>query len=379
MAKTITSEMVEAYSQCPRKAFSLFHEKQTRDSHEYIQLLELRRNKTIDQFIKTLTQKDIKIKQYNPESLKFANDVYLNVSMEISGLTADCDCLRKVEGQSAFGNFCYVPTICIGTYTISKELRIRLMYAAYVLEEIQKTPPSIGQVITYDSKIHKIKLKSFNKTLSPLLKTLKGWAFDQASERPSIFLNKHCLICQFHDACRSKAVEDDHLSLLDRATLKIISKYGKKRIFTVKQLSYVFKPRKRRKDNKRSILIHNIELQALALREKKIFVQTLPTISRQPTELFIDIEGIPDQQFYYLFGLLIKESDTSSFYSFWAESYSEEKETWQRFLDKLNQYANFPIYHYGSFEPRAIAKLAKRYETDIESLKNRLVNVRRPI
>ena len=34
-----------------------------------------------------------------------------------------------------------------------------------------------------------------------------------------------------------------------------------------------------------------------------------------------------------------------------------------------------PIYHYGSYEPRAIAKLSRRYDTDSESLKSRLVNV----
>jgi predicted RecB family nuclease len=32
-------------------------------------------------------------------------------------------------------------------------------------------------------------------------------------------------------------------------------------------------------------------------------------------------------------------------------------------LDKVNLYPEAPIYHYGSYEPRAIAQLAKRYDT----------------
>jgi len=43
------------------------------------------------------------------------------------------------------------------------------------------------------------------------------------------------------------------------------------------------------------------------------------------------------------------------------------------------QYPDTPIYHYGSYEPRALATLAKRYHTDSEHLTTRLVNVNRYI
>jgi predicted RecB family nuclease len=38
-----------------------------------------------------------------------------------------------------------------------------------------------------------------------------------------------------------------------------------------------------------------------------------------------------------------------------------------------------PNYHYGSYEPRALTTLAKRYHTDSEPLTTRLVNVLRSI
>ena len=44
-------------------------------------------------------------------------------------------------------------------------------------------------------------------------------------------------------------------------------------------------------------------------------------------------------------------------------------------MDKATQYPNAPIYHYGSYEPRAISTLARRYQTDAENLSKRLVNV----
>ena len=150
----------------------------------------------------------------------------------------------------------------------------------------------------------------------------------------------------------------------------------KKGIFTVKQLSYIFKPRKRKRraKNPRPVT-HKLELQALAIREKKIYLQELPNLIRQPVELFLDFEGTPDRQSYYLIGLLVCEDNVSTYYPLWADTSQKEAQIWQQFLEKANQYPNAPIYHYGSYESKAIATLAKRYETDCDSVVNRLVNI----
>ena len=54
---------------------------------------------------------------------------------------------------------------------------------------------------------------------------------------------------------------------------------------------------------------------------------------------------------------------------------SDERHIWQQFVGLVGQYPDAPIYHYGSYEPRALATLAKRYHTDHERLTTRLVNV----
>ena len=201
-------------------------------------------------------------------------------------------------------------------------------------------------------------------------------------ESPSVILNKHCPYCQFQNLCQTKAEQEDNLSLLDGVTSKIIRGYEKKGIFTVKQLSYLAKLRKHKKHTKNPPpTIHKFPFQALAIKTGKIYVQELPELTRQPIELFLDIEGIPDQQFYYLIGLLICDSNTnaSTYYSFWADTLQDEAQMWQQFLEKVRQYPNAPIYHYGSYEPRSITKLAEQYNTDIENFKNHLVNVNRYI
>jgi hypothetical protein len=149
----------------------------------------------------------------------------------------------------------------------------------------------------------------------------------------------------------------------------------RKGIFTVTQLSYVFKPRRSRKRRTKAPVPFKVELQALALRTGKIYIQELPTLCRREVELFLDLEGIPDQNFHYLIGLLINEPGNHSYHSFWANTPEDERRIWAEALEKINAHPEAPIYHYGSYESRAIDGLAQKYQTDGEVLKNRLVNL----
>jgi predicted RecB family nuclease len=204
---------------------------------------------------------------------------------------------------------------------------------------------------------------------------LRAWLGAAPADPPPIVLNKHCPSCQFRALCREKAEKEDDLSLLDRVTPKVMRRYHKKGIFTVTQLSYLFKPRRSRKQSKKTTTPHKLELQALAVRTNKIYIQELPVLSRHSVELFLDIEGIPDQHRYYLFGLLVYDNGDCSYYPFWGDTAQDEERIWHQFLEKVNEYPKAPIYHYGTYEPGAIEKLATRYQTDCGHIKQRMVNV----
>ena len=100
----------------------------------------------------------------------------------------------------------------------------------------------------------------------------------------------------------------------------------------------------------------------------------MPNLSRQNVELFIDIEGVPDKNLYYLFGLLVRDGDKSTYYPFWADTVDDEFFAWQKFVDEINKYPNAPIYHYGNYDSKSIASLSKRYE-NANDFKERLVNI----
>jgi hypothetical protein len=48
---------------------------------------------------------------------------------------------------------------------------------------------------------------------------------------------------------------------------------------------------------------------------------------------------------------------------------------WSDFLGTVSQYPNAPLYHYGSYEPKAMTTLSKRHGTESIGLEKRLINI----
>jgi predicted RecB family nuclease len=306
--------------------------------------------------------------------------VLINARLHVDEFAADCGVLTRVEGASLFGKHSYEPSIFVGTHSISKEQQLGLSFVGFVLERLQHTAPAAGRIIGVDGTSHPVKLRDRTQSLTSLLEPLLAWTTGDAPPPPLLVLNKHCPLCPFQRLCHAQAEQEDNLSLLNGVTARVMRQYERKGIFTVKQLSYLFKPRKRKKGGTQSSPgTHKVELQALAIREHKIYLQELPMVSRQPVELFVDMEGVPDKGLYYLIGLLVCQGETIEHHSFWANTDQDERYIWHRFVDQIKHYPDAPLYHYGSYELRAIVQLAKRYATDAESVTKRLVNVTRYI
>jgi predicted RecB family nuclease len=376
MEPIITTDIVVAYSQCPRKAYLLLFSPDKGEPHEYVQILEQQRCANQERYVNRLKQTHAEVQPYSLEHLRKGSQVLINAHLQVKGFAADCGVLTRVEGTSTFGKYRYEPSIFAGTHSISKEQKLELSFVGYVLERLQSTSRTAGRMIGIDGTSHTVKLDHDSKDLRRLLEPLHAWTTADSPKPPPIVLNKHCPLCPFQRLCHSQAEQEDNLSLLDGVTARVMRQYEKKGIFTVKQLSYLFKPRKpKKRSRKPPSVTHKVELQALAIREKKIYLQELPILSRQPVELFLDMEGVPDRHFYYLMGLLVCQGDTTKHHAFWAHTDQDERHIWQQFVEKVAQYPDAPIYHYGSYEPRAIAQLAKRYDTDAKSLTKRLVNV----
>lgn len=373
--KKISVDVIVAAAQCLRKAFLLLSTDEHGTTHEYVRMLEHRRTTNREKHVQAVRENNPRVRAYDVHGQKSRDAVFIDSHLIYEDLEAHCDILARVEGNRPSGIRTYEPTIVVGTYSINNAQRLELSHVGYVLGKLQGRFPSTGNIIGMDDKVHKVDLEAGYTSLSTSIDVVRQWTVASSTEPPPVILNDHCPYCQFQASCKAIAEQNDDISLLDRATPKVIRQYHDKGIFTVRQLSYLFRPRKNRKRVKKHHIVHRLELQALAIRTNKIYLQETPAIARQQVELFLDIEGIPDQHFYYLIGLLICKEDTASFHSFWADTSNDEERIWRQFLETIAAHPEAPLYHYGSYEPRAIATLAARYQTQYEDIRARLVNV----
>jgi predicted RecB family nuclease len=342
MKHVISSKAVVAYYHCPRKAFLFLFSDDKKEPHEYVCILENQAGINRAKYLNVLEQAKFSVDTYEPDSMESGSNFLVDVTLKAHNFEAYCDALTKVQSSSSSGKHSYEPVIVVGTHSIMKEQKIELAFVGQVLGQIQNQLPVAGTIVGAETQTHRVNLDNFYKELKPIILTLKEWVTTSPSEPPPVILNKNCPYCQFRNECREKAENGDDLSLLDQMTPKLIQRYHRKGIFTVTQLSYLFKPRRNRKRTKKAEVRFNPELQALAIRTGKIYIQELPELPRQPVELFFDIEGIPDQNFNYLMGLLVCEGVNTSYHSFWASTIQDEEQIWHDLLVKANQYPKLP-------------------------------------
>ena len=169
---------------------------------------------------------------------------------------------------------------------------------------------SFGKIIHGDDHATlKVKTLTFagevRKRIEKIAALLSGTA------PPDLVLNRHCAECEFQARCRQKAIETDDLSLLGGMSAKERQKLRSKGIFTVTQLSYTFRPRRRPKRLRDKREKYHHSLKALAIREKKIHIVGSPELKIEGTPVYLVVEGLPDRDFYYLIGLRIGNGDSA--------------------------------------------------------------------
>lgn len=278
----------------------------------------------------------------------------------------------------------YVPIRFIPTEKITSFDKLLLAYDGLALSAACGKKPPFGKII-HGSKqsVTKVKLPDLMDKAKAIIGKMS--AKRESPAPPPLILNRHCTECEFKARCRQIAVEKDELSLLSNLSEKERKKQHSKGIFTVTQLSYTYRPRRRPKRLASKPDNYSHALRALAIRENKIHIAGSPKLNITGTPVYLDVEGVPDRDFYYLIGLRVKDGDSYIQHSFWANDVSEEKEIWASFLTALAQIENPQLVHYGSYETTFLKQMKQRYGNGVEGaivldrLIKEAVNVLSPI
>jgi predicted RecB family nuclease len=158
---------------------------------------------------------------------------------------------------------------------------------------------------------------------------------------------------------------------------KEIKKCARKGIFTLTQFAQTFRPRRkgRRADRRSHHRYH--ALQAMAVRDKRVYVFGTPVLPASPVTIYLDLEGNPEEGSTYLIGMLVDEAGAEKRYSFWADDKSQEEEIFKQFLSVLQPYENFRVLAYGGYEKAFLKRMRKRVKAkeQVDRVSNAIVNV----
>ena len=367
MNNQITNSVFEGFLKCKHKAYlmlqgesgqmSPFEQMQLRLAQEY-------RSRAYRHLAKLHAGVDI------PKTTRSLREIRDNKKGLVFNVTASKgDILVQLEAveriyYSPSAQSEYVPIMFSRHEKIGKEHKLALAFCGLVLTSQEGITPVFGKMVHGDRfTITSVKLNTLITKAREILGQIADLKY--SGHLPPLRLNKHCGICQFKKHCEEIAVEKDDLSLLRGLSEREIAKLNSEGIFTVNQYSYTFRPRKNKKRTVKRGVKHCYSLQALALRTDTIYVAKRPELPLTKPHLFLDIEGIPEQDLYYLIGLLVCDGNTKPFYRYWwADTKADEGGIWRSFLDVIEELGNFTLFHYGSYDAKYFNRMEHLYGCD---------------
>lgn len=351
MPSRITNDILESYLRCKTKAHLKLSGRPEKVS-DYENMLAALRSEVRLQALYTILRKHADVLRnvvLTTEILSQESSYILDGTFEDDQFHLCLDGLKKQKGHSKLGDFHYLPVLFSEEEKVRKEQRLLLDLYGLLLAKVQGTRPETGIVWHgRQAKASRIRLNSDVRKTEKLLRNLKEFAGE--TEAPTLMLNDHCQVCCFQNQCHQEALQQDNLSLLRNMGEKEISKWNRRGIFTVTQLSCTFRPRKKTQKLRKNHYMHQSALKALAIREKKVFVYGPVDLPQSYVQMFLDLEGDLEARFVYLIGLLVIKDGCEKRYSFWANEPSDEEKIITQFLDVVKEHADFSLFCYGSYE-----------------------------
>jgi predicted RecB family nuclease len=286
--------------------------------------------------------------------------VATDVRLQTNRLASSLQGIERMPSERRNQRIQFIPYRFQVTNKITKNHKLSLAFDALVLSEATGCDASLGKIIHGDGYV------TFRVKLSPLVREVRKRIADIAvlltrETPPDLVLNRHCNQCEFQSRCRKLATEKDELSLLSGLSERERKKLHDRGLFTITQLSYTFRPRRRGREFRGGQEKFHHSLRAIAIREKKIHAVDLLAPQLEGTPIYLDVEGLPDRDFYYLIGVRVGTGDDAVQQSFWADDENGEKEIWTDFLSVLSAITNPQIIHFGSYETLFLKRMSKRY------------------
>ena len=361
---TITSDIVEAFLKCPTKCYlRSLGEVGTGNAYaEWVRTQnELWRREGIKRLMAGTAPGECVGSLTVTTNLKTAKwRLAIEYVVRSRNMESDLHAVERIPSEGRGKPPQFIPIRFVSTNKLNRDDKLLLAFDALLLAEMLGYEAGCGKLIHGDGQAT---LRVQTSALANEVRKLTGEIATLLSSGspPDLVLNRHCAECEFRLRCRQKAMEKDDLSLLSGMTEKERKHFNRKGIFTVTQLSYTFRPRRRSKRlvGKREKYQHS--LKALAIRNHKIYIVGSPEFKIEGTPVYLDVEGLPDRDFYYLIGIRAKTAQGFVEHSLWADGPDDEKRIWTDFLRVVSSIESPVLIHYGRYESMFLKRMCQRY------------------
>jgi predicted RecB family nuclease len=284
----------------------------------------------------------------------------VDMRVQVDGLECRIPAVERVRSEGHGRRVQFIPHRFEFSNKLTKQHKLMVAFDAVVLSEAMGRDIRLGKIIHGD-RFATLNVKTSSLISEARMRIGSCAALAANTSPPDLVLNRHCGQCEFQGRCHKQATEKDDLSLLGGMSDKERKKLHDKGIFTVTQLSYTFHPRRRRRHAQDRPEKYHHSLRALAIRKDKIHVVDVPEQKIDGTPVYLDVEGLPDRDFYYLIGVRVGNGDGVIQHSFWAADADGEKRIWEKFQGVLATISNPRIIHYGSYETSFLKRMRQRH------------------
>lgn len=378
---TITAQLFDAYIKCPTKCF-LKGRGEVGTGNAYADWIQAQNALYRSEGIERTTRRNMDECINGTSEIVKAKSAHWRLAADfiarVDNLESTIDLVQRLPSQGGEEPAQFIPIRFIHRDKLSRGDRLLLAFDALILSETIGRDLGLGRIIYGEEYVtHEVRTSLLSNEVRELAK--KVGALVSANSPPDLVLNRHCPECEFETLCRKKAIEVDDLSLLSGMTANERASHRSKGIFTVTQLSYTFRPRKTPKRAKNPGKPRYMALQALAIRENTVYVHGRLQLPNSQTQVYLDIEGLPSSESYYLIGALVVSDGGEIFHSFWADQKSDEPTVFVQFVEAIRDLPELQIFHYGKYERVALlrmkAKLPENLQPTIDVLLERATNV----
>jgi predicted RecB family nuclease len=380
MATKITREILESYLCCKTKArLKLMGEGGNKSDYEV--LLDANgqavRQQAIGKILAKHPEEDVaRDVSLTVDELRTGLSYVLSADLEDDIVSLRFDGLKRVDGPSNLGAFHYVPMLFHEGRKVGKGQRLLLELYGLLLSRLQGRMPSNGIILHgKECRMTRVRLGRDLRKTERLYREVKEMLVTESS--PALILNDHCQVCEFRQRCHDQAVREDSISLIRGISEKEVKNYGRKGIFTVTQLAHTFRARRKGKRQVHRSYKHHHALQALAVREQRVYVFGTPELKASSVRIYLDLEGDPDEGYVYLVGMIIVQGDSETRHSFWGDSKEQETQIYEEFLSEVSKYKDFLVFCYGGYEVAFLKKMQKKtkLKASADKVRKALINI----